>query len=356
MRMNILETLYENKINFPLLLDRKINIETNKTFLFGPKLSGKTSIIFNYLKDKEDDYLYIDLDDFRYEKEDLVDLQLFIQKNKIKICIIENYTYGFPIPKTDVVILSSIYFIDIDNFSSIKVMPLDFEEYLLFDTKHQNTTNSFNSFLKYGNIPEIIELKDYKKSTRNKELIKLYDSNANTIEILKILIKSSGEIKSPFWLFNMLKKNIKLSKDFFYKTIKEFEKNHTIILCEKFNQPKAVKKIFCFNFALIDLVSHKKNFTNLFSNMIFLELFNQNQPVYYLEYIDFYTPHNNSIVISMPFYSTALISRIMSKLLRYIEEYEINKITIVTISNFDTLYIDTIEAQITPFYEWALGK
>ncbi len=90
--------------------------------------------------------------------------------------------------------------------------------------------------------------------------------------------------------------------------------------------------------------------------MIFLELFNQNQPVYYLEYIDFYTPHNNSIVISMPFYSTALISRIMSKLLRYIEEYGINKITIVTISNFDTLYIDTIEAQITPFYEWALGK
>lgn len=354
--MNILETLYENKITFPTLLDRKISINSKRTFVYGPKFSGKTFVIYNYLKDTSDDYLYIDLDDFRYEKEELYDLQSFIQKNKIKICIIENYTNGFPIPKTDIVILSSIYFIPLDNFIPVKVMPLDFEEFLLFDTKHQNTTNSFNSFLKYGNIPEIIEFKDYKKTTRNKELIKLYDVNQNAIEILKLCIKSSGELKSPFWLFNILKKTIKISKDFFYKTIKELENNHTIILCPKYNQPKAVKKIYCFNFALIDIVSYKKNFTNLFSNMIFLELFNQDQPIFYLDYVDFYTPHNNSIVISLPFYNSNVISRILPKVLQYIEEYDINKITIVTISNFDSIFIDTIEAQIIPFYEWALGK
>lgn len=354
--MNILESLYENKINFPTLYDRKVSITSKKTFLYGPKLVGKTSIIWNYLKVIEEDYLYIDLDDFRYEKEELFNIESFLEKNKIKICVIENYTEGFPIPNVEEIILSSIYYIPLENFTPLKVMPLDFEEYLLFDTKHQNTTNSFNSFLKYGNIPEIIEYKDYKKSIRNKELIKLYDRNINIIEILKLCIKSSGELKSPFWLFNILKKKMKISKDFFYKTIKELENNHTIILCPKYNQPKAVKKIFSFNFALIDIVSSKKNFANLFANMIFLELFNQNQPIYYLDYIDFYTPHNNTILISLPFYNSNSISKIIPKLLKYIEEYNIYKVTIVTISNFDTIFIDTIEAQIIPFYEWALGK
>ncbi|MDD2697717.1 MAG: ATP-binding protein [Arcobacteraceae bacterium] len=354
--MNILETLYENKINLPILLDRKISINSKKTFVYGPKLSGKTSIIFNYLKDNNEEYLYIDLDDFRYEKEDLYNIELFLQKNKIKICIIENYVEGFPIPKVDTLILSSIYYIQLENFDTLKVMPLDFEEYLLFDTKHQNTTNSFNSFLKYGNIPDIIEYKDYKKIIRNKELIQLYDKNSTVIEILKLYIKSSGELKSPFWLFNILKKKMKISKDFFYKTIKELENNHTIILSPKFDQPKAVKKIFCFDFALIDIVSSKKNFANLFANMIFLELFNQNQPIYYLDYVDFYTPHNDSIIISLPFYNTNAISKIVPKVIKYIEEYGVNKITIVTISNFDSIFIDTIEAQIVPFYEWAVGK
>ncbi len=354
--MNLLETLYDNKINIPSLLDRKIFISSKKTFLYGPKLSGKSSIIFNYLQDLEGEYLYIDLDDFRYEKEELVDLELFLNQKKIKVCVIENYISGFPLPKVETLILSSIYYIEVKNFDYLKVMPLDFEEYLLFDTKHQNTTNSFNSFLKYGNIPDIIEYKDHKKATRNKELILLYDKNSSIIEILKLCIKSSGELKSPFWLFNILKKKMKISKDFFYKTMKELENNHTIILCPKYDQPNAVKKIFCYDFALIDLVSSKKNFVSLFANMIFLELFNQNQPIYYLDYIDFFTPTNSSIVISLPFYNSIAISKMIPKVIKYIEQYKINKITIVTISNFDTIYIDTVEAQIIPFYEWAIGK
>jgi hypothetical protein len=58
----------------------------------------------------------------------------------------------------------------------------------------------------------------------------------------------------------------------------------------------------------------------------------------------------------MPFYNNITISKILPMILQAIEEYEVNKITIVTISHFDTLFIDTIEAQIIPFYEWALGK
>ena len=354
--MNILDSLYENKITFPNLLDRKMKISDPYTFVYGPKLCGKTSLIFNYLKEQEKNYLYIDLDDFRFEKEDLDTLQYFIDIHDIEICVIENFTEDFTIPKVKSLILSNSYPLHKEHFSLLLVMPLDFEEFLLFDTKHQNTTNSFNSFLKYGNIPEIIEYKEYKKTMRNKELIKLYSTNNTAIKILQSFIHASGETKSLFWLYTSLKKNTKLSKDLFYRTVKELEMSHTILFCEKFNQPKATKKIFCFNYALIELVSNKKNFTNLFTNMVYLGLYRQNEQIFYLDYIDFYIPANNTIILSIPFYNTTILGKFMQKILHYIDMYVIQKITIVTISTTDSLYIDTIEAEIRPFYEWALEK
>ena len=61
------------------------------------------------------------------------------------------------------------------------VDPLDFEEFLLFDTKHQNSSYSFNSFLKFGNLPEIIEFVEIKKPVRNYEICKLYCDD-NTVK------------------------------------------------------------------------------------------------------------------------------------------------------------------------------
>lgn len=111
------------------------------------------------------------------------------------------------------------------------VKPLDFEEFLLFDTKHQNTLNSFNSFLKYGNNPEVLEYSEQKKSQRNFEICKLYCEDKTQLEILLIIIKFSSEKKSIYQLFTTLKKEIKISKDKFYKTCEEFEENKVIYFC-----------------------------------------------------------------------------------------------------------------------------
>ena len=352
--MITLENIYENGINFPTFYERKIKIENNFTILYGAKNTGKTFLIYDYLSNCDKNYIYIDILDYKFDKSLLSNLQQFIIDNNIKILVIENYSYDIKLPEVESIILSSKEFISIDNFVSIKVMPLDFEEYILFDTKHQNTVNSFNSFLKYGNIPDIIDYKDFKKHIRNKELLELYEPDQTSLQILKILIKSSGELKSPFWLYTILKKTIKISKDKLYKQIKQYEQNGIIFFIEKYNQPKAVKKIYCFNHSLIDIVSSDKKFSNQFSNMIFLELYNRYNNIYYLDGIDFYIPSTNHIIICMPFFNKITFSNITAKLLKSISTIDIITITIVTISNYDTIYLDDIQCDIVPFYEWAL--
>jgi predicted AAA+ superfamily ATPase len=78
---------------------------------------------------------------------------------------------------------------------------LDFEEYLLFDNKHQNITQSFNNFLKYGNLPLSVNTEEHKKISKLQDIIKMNSKDDTSYEILKILIENIDE-KNQF--FNYL--------------------------------------------------------------------------------------------------------------------------------------------------------
>lgn len=353
--MNTLEILYENKLQFPIFLERKIKINYTHTILVGPKFSGKTFLIYDYLLNNvNSNYLYIDMNDLKELKLDVSKLQLFINMNNIKILVLENFDYSFYLPIVDSIIISSSYYKQISNFEILQVMPLDFEEYLSFDIKHQNTTNSFNSFLKFGNLAETIDYKDFKKTKRNNEIIQLLNTNSTANLILKLLIKNSSQIKSPFWLYTVFKKEHKISKDFFYKTIKEYEQNNTIIFCQKYDSAKSTKKIFTYNHAFVHSVTYTKNFSFIFSNMIFLELFNKYQDIYYTDFIDFYIPSEQTVILCVPFYNNMQLANITSRILKPLENLNYKQIYIITISNHDTVHINDIPCEIIPFYEWAL--
>jgi len=356
--MNILEHLYEinfTKINF---FERKQSIQNPNTILKGPPKSGKSYLIYDYLSAFEDEnYLYIDFEDERNSFENIQnELDSFVKQNPIEVLVLENYKFDLDLPKvTSIVISTKEKIPEKFGFDIINVPPLDFEEFLLFDTKHNNLSNSFNSFLKYGSFPEILEFSDAKKHTRNLEICKLYAEDSTYFKILFILIKSASEKKSVFQLFNTLKKDIKISKDKFYKVFDEFESNGLIHLCSKYNQPKAVKKIFIFNHGLIDIVSYTKNFNNLFKNMVYLELKNRFKEIYYLDNIDFFLPTQNHLVLAIPFFNSLVSSTIISKLLPYIEEYNINTVTIITVSSEQSIFIEELEATVIPFYNWVLS-
>jgi len=355
--MNILEQIYEinfNKINF---LERKISIKDNRTILIGPPKSGKSYLIFDYLSNfDENKYLYIDFEDY---KNDFIqiekNLDTFIEKNNIQVVVFENFKFNLDLPKVTNIIISTKENKTLDGFSKLQVKALDFEEFLLFDAKHQNISQNFNSFLKFGSFPEIIEFTESKKANRNYEICKLFCKDNIELEIFFILVKNSGEKKSIYQLFSILKKSIKISKDRFYKTCEEYEQNGIIYFCQKYEQQKAVKKLFVFNHALLDIVSYKKNFNNLFKNMIYLELIKRQKEVYYLDNVDFYIPKDQIIILVIPFFNNLISSTIISKVLPYIQKYKVKDISIVTVNGEQNIYIGDIEAKILPFYDWVLS-
>jgi hypothetical protein len=356
--MNILEQIYEINFNKIIFNERKVRIDYKNSIIMGPPKSGKSYLIFDYLSPYDDDqYLYIDFNDYKNDiKEIIGNIEEFTRKHKIEVLVLENFKFDMKIPiNVESVIITTNMNKTIDGFKMIYLDQLDFEEYLLFDIKHQSSSNSFNSFLKFGNLPEIVEYNEHKKATRNYEICKLYCDDKTSEEILFLLIKNSGEKKSLFQLFNGLKKEIKISKDRFYKTCETFEQNRVIHFCEKYEQPKAVKKIFVFNHAFLDIVSYKKNFNNLFKNMVYLELNNRYKDIYYLDNVDFYLSSENEIVLAIPFFNNLVSATIMSKLLPLIETYNIQIVTIVTVSSDQTIFIGEIEAQIIPFSTWAVS-
>jgi predicted AAA+ superfamily ATPase len=354
--MDLLENIFDNTPHIPETVTRKIQISHKKTFIFGPRFCGKTFLIYDYINtNKIKDFLYIDLRDYKNKTLSFEYFEQFISVHNIELLIIENFDNSFKLPLFDNIIVTSDDYLQLEGFHTIHLMPLDFEEYIAFDSKHQSITISFNNFLKYGNLPDIVEYKEYRKTNRNNELLTLITNHPTKKAIILTLIKAIGQTHSPYHLYSQLKKEIKISKDLFYSTLSEFEANHTLLLCPKYNHEKASKKIFFYNYSFIDNVTYKKNFAHIFANMIYLELFNKSYEIYYLDGIDFFIPEINSFIIAMPFFNQLFFDNISKKIIKASHHINIEYITIVTISNDSSFYLEDIEVKVIPFYEWALG-
>jgi hypothetical protein len=355
--MNTLSSLYELDLPKIVFHERKLSITNHKTIVRGGFKTGKTYLIYDYLSNfLKEDILYIDCSDYKNDMESISkSLDEFIESNPIKVLVLEDFDFSFALSKVESIIISTYLENHLEDFEELYVQGLDFEEYLLFDTKHQNVSQSFNSFLKFGNFPESIEFSEIKRTKRNYEICKLFCSDATEFEILMLLIKNSGEKKSVFQLFNVLKKTHKISKDRFYKTCELYEKNRIIFFVQKYEHPKSVKRLFVFNHGLLDNVSYTKNFNNLFKNMVFLEIQKRFEDLYYLDYIDFYLPQEDQAVLAIPFFSTYLLGNAMAKIVNSINKYDIKKITVVTIGTEETVYFDKVEANVLSFSNWVLS-
>ena len=355
--MKTLENCYElnfSKINF---MERKIRITHPKTIITGASKTGKSYLIYDFLSNfKTKDYIYIDLNDSRNNLDEVINnLDLFLRQNQIKVLVLENFSFEFDLPYCDNIIISTDIPKSIRGFKNITVSALDFEEYLLQDNRHQNITQSFNNFFKYGNLPEIINIDEYKKVQRLQEIIKLQALNDTHFEILKLLFENIDEKKSLYQLFTTLKIKIKISKDKFYETCKLLENNKTIYFLQKYNQEKATKKIYSYNHSFLNAISHNKKFKNEFTNMIFLELIDKYKEIYYLDNIDFYIKSKKLAIVGIPFFNTFLINSTLKKIYKIMEEYEIKELNIITISNDEKINHSSLRINVIPFYEWALS-
>jgi uncharacterized protein len=166
--MRSLEACYEinfSKVNF---IERKIKINHKKTIISGASKTGKSYLIYDFLSTfKNKEYIYIDFLDLRNDIIEISEnLEKFIKMNEIIVLVLENFNFQFELPNCENIIISTIYPKKIKGFKNLIISALDFEEYLLHDNKHQNITQSFNTFLKYGNLPELINIDEKKRNHR----------------------------------------------------------------------------------------------------------------------------------------------------------------------------------------------
>ncbi len=355
--MKTLEACYEinfSKINF---MERKIKITHPKTIITGAAKTGKSFLIYDYLSQfKTTEYLYIDIKDSRnniLEIEEFLDS--FLRQKQIKTLVLENFSFEFDLPYCENIIITTNIEKKLKGYKNTIVTGLDFEEYLLHDHRHQNITQSFNVFLKYGNLPGVLHVDEYKKIQRLQEILKLQSNTDTHFEILKILFENIDEKKSLLQMFNALKSKIKISKDKFYDTCKKLETNKTIYFLAKYNQDKATKKLYSYNHSFLNAISHNKKFKNEFSNMIFLELVNKYKELYYLDNIDFYIKTKALAIVAIPFFNTFLMGSTLKKIYKIMDEYEIKELNIITISNDEKITHKNFEISVLPFYEWALS-
>jgi len=338
-------------------MERKIRITHPKTIITGASKTGKSYLIYDFLSNfKTKDYIYIDFNDSRNDIDEIVNnLDSFLRQHQIKVLVLENFSFEFELPYCDNIIISTSIPKTIRGYKNITVSALDFEEYLLQDNRHQNITQSFNNFFKYGNLPEIINIDEHKKVQRLQEIIKLQALNDTHFEILKLLFENIDEKKSLYQLFTTLKTKIKISKDKFYETCKHLENNKTIYFLQKYNQEKATKKTYSYNHSFLNAISHNKKFKNEFTNMIFLELVDKYKEIYYLDNIDFYIKSKKIAIVGIPFFNTFLVNSTLKKIYKIMEEYEIKELNIITISNDEKINHANFKINVIPFYEWALS-
>ena len=355
--MKTLENCYELNFSKITFIERKIRITHPKTIMTGASKTGKSYLIYDFLSNfKTKDYIYIDLKDSRNNLEEIsTNLNSFLRQNQITVLILENFSFEFELPYCDNIIISTSIPRSIRGFKNITVSALDFEEYLLHDNRHQNITQSFNNFFKYGNLSEVINIEEHKKVQRLQEIIKLQVNNQTEFEILKILFENIDEKKSLYQLFNVLKNKIKISKDKFYETCKFFEDSKTIYFLQKYDQEKANKKIYSYNHSFLNSISHNKKFKNEFANMIFLELIDKYKNIYYLDNIDFYIKSKKLAIVGIPFFNTFLVNSTLRKIYKIMDEYQIKELNIITISNDEKISHKDLKINVIPFYEWALS-
>ena len=355
--MDILENLYESQLPKITFFNRKISIDSDKTLIIGTRMSGKSSIIIDYLNNyKKREFLYIDLDDMRINKKSIKEnLNSFLSSYKeIKLLVIENYSSDIELPNLKKIILTSIIDIDIKGFEKKYLYPLDFEEYLSWDKNISNIEHTFSTYSNTSTYPELSFSKiDNIKSYQDK--IKAIFQDEIEIVILKELVKFQSEKISNFQIFNIIKANYKISKDRFYNFITKLEDEKFIFFLPKQNSPNSPKKIYFLDFNLKNKITFKKNFIKRFENILFLELIKRDKEIFYSDKIEFYLPKEQIAIIPIAFLPDEMVRKKIEKIINEAKKLNIKNIFAVTIGAKMEFDIDKIRCEVIPFWEFVFN-
>ena len=320
--------------------------------LYGLRGSGKTALILDYLS-QEENFLYVDLDDAKVllHRLCLDKLNLYIKENAIKLLVLDHYIEGYftDLPKVERIILLSRSSLHASKLENIALFPLDYEEFLAFEST-ASQQHSFNHFLRLGTLPLLARNPKNANHAMKSFFYTSFDKQEQ--KLLLILAQHHTKHLSIYQIYCLAKEAFKISKDWLYKTMKQFE-DEKIVLFIKDRYQKSGKKMLLFDFAFAKYLSLGQPFILQFDTMVALALMKHHIFVETLG-IHGYISQDNILIIPAPFESEeSLWAKSQNKFSLY-KKHNIQKVMIITISNSYEFSINKLYFEALPFDEWSI--
>ncbi len=353
--MHLLEFYHNQYPNNDHFVPRKCQLPQKVDVnLYGVRGSGKTALVLDYLREQDNqDILYIDLEDpnLLFNPLDTLTLQKYIDKNDIKLLVLDHYQQGIfqSFPNVLQLIVVTRLILENDTFTHIELFPLDYEEFLAFEST-SSPNRGFNHFLRSGTLPFLA--RSQKTSTQAMKSFFKSSFDFQEQKLLLLLAQHHTKHLTTHQIYTFAKEKFKVSKDWLYKTIKNFTQEKIILFIDDRYQ-KSGKKMLLFDFAFAKYLTIGQPFILQFDTMIALALMKHHIQVQTLG-IHGYITQKNELIVPAPFESEeSLWVKSQNKFSLY-KKYGIQKVTIITIANSYNFSIEKLQFEALPFNEWSV--
>ena len=352
----LLEEFYKQDLHSAHYTERRYQLEADISYqLTGITLSGKTSIIKNYLlQHKKSHYLYIDCSDLRIDTEALNQtLYRFCNQNEITILALDNYDPQIRLPKVKQLIIASNHYHDFKELTHLKVYPLNYEGFLAFEQRFDDT--ALSHFFQLGGFPFMHRVPSEERTVYLQKHLQ-YKLDDVSFDLLHLSSQFISQKVSAFTLYERLKQQRKISKDRLYRQFESLIDDEYIYMLAKYQAPKATKKLYHCDIAIKNVLTSQKHFGRLFENMLYLEMIKGGFEVYYDDDINFYIPQQDRIIIPQPFGNDETLFKLVEKLEAFIITHSVKRVEVVTMSAEASLHHPFVEVAMEPFNVWALTE
>lgn len=349
--MELLEYLQNNTpTNDHFILRKCILPDTGYVNLYGARGTGKSALVLDLLKQQEkESALYIDMDDPNLFFNSLIELQQYINSNKITLLVIDHCSNQLTLPKVDqLIIVSRKPYID-DRLYPVALMTLDYEEFLAFENQIVQT-NGFTHFLKAGTLPIMAKAHKSHQITLKQFMQSRFD--LQEMKLLALLASHHTKHISIYQIYTFAKEKFKISKDWLYSTLRSFQEEGLIFFIEDVSK-KGGKKLIIYDTAVAKYLTFKHTFMMQFDSTIAMTLIKQGKSFETLG-IHGYVTDDLTLIIPAPFDSEEGMWAKSQKKFSIYKRHGIKKVVMITVANQYEFIIENISFEALPFYEWSI--
>ena len=334
---------------------RKTTIsEDSNVNLYGARGCGKTALILDYLQERGEETLYIDLEDpnLILNTLDTLPLLAFIEEYGINELILDHYEEGMleAFPKVERLIVLSRIPLEEGNFIPLHLFPLDYEEFLASQSGNSATV-AFNHFLKAGTLPAMARQSGNTILPMKQFFQQQFSPNEQSL--ILILARYNTQPMTTHQIYSFTKEHFRISKDFVYGAIKRFQEEGLLYFIDNAIK-RSGKKMLMYDFAFVKYLTAHQPFGTQFDSMIALTLIKHNIKFLTLG-VHGYITKEQELIIPAPFESEeAFWVKSQNKFSLY-KKHGVEKVTVVTVANSYAFDIEKLHFEALPFHEWSIS-